>query len=54
MFIVNQIGDVIAERTDIGKEQFQVIQAFIEALNLSHINRYKTGKTANIAKRGIL
>ena len=54
MFIANQTGGVIAERTDIGTERFQVIQTFIEALNLSYINRYKTGKTANIAKRGIL
>ena len=54
MFISNEIGSVISERAYGVTEQFQVMQTFIEALNLSYINRYKTGKTAETLKRGFL
>ena len=54
MIISNEIGSVISDRAYSVTEQFQVLQTFIEALNFSDMNRYKTDKTANIVKKGII
>ena len=59
MFISHQIGGVISaiELAVLQRNVRCIIQKFmpfIQAPNLSYINRHKTGKTANTVKNGIL